>query len=89
LYAVKAATSLDKVGCGRLHSPLSRQTAPQSAAEYICAAHVAHQKLDVKNWRLPASTVFSHRTYGWIKFLVSNMGYVMPREVSREIRQFS
>jgi exodeoxyribonuclease-3 len=58
---------------------------------YCGSLHVAHQKMDVKNWRdcqqLPG---FLAPERAWLDEVIGNMGYVDAlREVSREGEQFS
>ena len=58
---------------------------------YCGSLHVAHQKMDVKNWRdCQQSPGFLAPERAWMDEVVGNMGYVDAlREVSREGDQFS
>ena len=58
---------------------------------YCSSFYVAHQKMDVKNWRdCQQSPGFLPAERGWLDEVIGNMGYVDAlREVSREGDQFS
>ena len=57
----------------------------------MCSRHVAHQKLDVKNWRdCQQMAGFLAPERAWMDEVVGTLGYVDAlREVSREGDQYS
>ncbi|MFT0211961.1 exodeoxyribonuclease III [Pseudomonas sp. F1_0610] len=58
---------------------------------YCASLYVAHQKIDVKNWRDCQQTPgFLAPERAWLDEIIGNMGYVDAlREINRESEQFS
>jgi exodeoxyribonuclease III len=70
---------------------LNKQRRKRREYIYCGSLYVAHQKLDVKNWRECQQTPgFLGPERGWLDEVFGNMGYVDAlREVSREGDQYS
>jgi exodeoxyribonuclease-3 len=72
-------------------SYLNKQRRKRREYIYCSSLHVAHQKLDVKNWRDCQQTPgFLAPERAWMDEVLGNLGYVDAlREVSREGDQYS
>jgi exodeoxyribonuclease-3 len=70
---------------------LDKQRRKRREYIYCASLYVAHQKIDVKNWRdCQQEPGFLATERAWMDQIVGNMGYVDAlREVSREGEQFS
>lgn len=70
---------------------LGKQRRKRREYIYCSSLHIAHQKLDVKNWRDSQQTVgFLPAERAWMDEILGNFGYVDAlREVSREGEQYS